>query len=220
MFVKLHKLAKLNFSMAHSVTSIRTKNSDSTRTLLLNAALEEIQEHGFQAASLEQILSRTGLTKGALYHHFKNKRELGYSVVDELIRQDIETHWIEPLAATSDPIDTLTQLMMQAREDVVQCQSFGCPLINLGQEMSNLDEGFRERIEAIYTLWMESISSALLRGQYEGKVKRHVAPDQVASFFVAAAEGILAVGKVMRSHEVTMNSAFAVLQYLNSLRQS
>ena len=48
-----------------------------TRQHLLEAAFQEIYKVGFQAASLQTILSNAGVTKGALYHHFKNKKALG-----------------------------------------------------------------------------------------------------------------------------------------------
>ena len=68
-----------------------------TRHNLLEAAFDEIHRTGFQAASLHRILRRTGLTKGALYHHFPNKLALGYAVVDELLGPYLEQNWLAPL---------------------------------------------------------------------------------------------------------------------------
>jgi len=51
----------------------------------LNAASREIYRSGFQSASLDTILASTGVTKGALYYHFKSKEGLGYAVVEEVI---------------------------------------------------------------------------------------------------------------------------------------
>ena len=62
------------------------RNPEQTRQALLEAAFEEIYRVGFQAASLDRILDRAGVTKGALYHHFKNKLELGYAVLEEVVR--------------------------------------------------------------------------------------------------------------------------------------
>ena len=55
---------------------------EKTRQDLLEAAFEEVWQNGFRAASLDAILVRVGVTKGALYHHFHNKLELGYGVVE------------------------------------------------------------------------------------------------------------------------------------------
>lgn len=173
---------------------------------------------GFPSASLDNILKKTGMTKGALYHHFKNKKELGYAVVDTLIYDKIVTEWVEPLKDCHNPIDTLTQLVISSREEVMEKYIQGCPLVNIGQQMSSVDDGFRQRVNAIYELWIKAISEALLKGQMNDKVSRKIAPDQVACFFVAAAEGTMVLGKVTRSEEIMSNNAFAIMHYLDTLR--
>ena len=56
------------------------------RRELLEAAFAEFHLHGFQAASLDAIVARAGVTKGALYHHFPDKSALGHAVIDEVVR--------------------------------------------------------------------------------------------------------------------------------------
>jgi len=57
------------------------QSTNPTRRKILESAFHEIHRNGFQAASLNPILERTGVTKGALYHHFPNKQTLGYAVL-------------------------------------------------------------------------------------------------------------------------------------------
>ncbi len=80
------------------------------------AAFDEIYHRGFQAASLNNILKNTDTTKGALYHHFKNKMELGYAVVDDVIYETIKVNWIEPLNKTDDPVKTLQQNLIHSSD--------------------------------------------------------------------------------------------------------
>ena len=61
----------------------------STRQEILESAFQEIHRNGFQAASLTSILERTGVTKGALYHHFPNKQALGYAVLEEVVKDTV-----------------------------------------------------------------------------------------------------------------------------------
>ena len=68
------------------------------------AAKLEMYRSGFRSASLDAILSDTGVTKGALYHHFPNKTALGYAVVDEIVGHWIVKKWIEGLGQADDPI--------------------------------------------------------------------------------------------------------------------
>ena len=56
----------------------------STRRALLDAARSVFAERGYQGAAAEEIVRRAGLTRGALYHHFEDKKDLFRAVVDEM----------------------------------------------------------------------------------------------------------------------------------------
>ena len=73
---------------------LKARDASITRDEILQASLDEIHRHGFQSASLTRILKNTGLTKGALYHHFRNKNELGYAVVDECLKKSLDYYWV------------------------------------------------------------------------------------------------------------------------------
>jgi AcrR family transcriptional regulator len=65
----------------------------STRRALLDAARSLFAEKGYHGAAAEEIVGRAGLTRGALYHHFEDKRDLFRVVVDEMegeIDEEIE----------------------------------------------------------------------------------------------------------------------------------
>ena len=144
-----------------------------TRGTILMAAYREIHLNGFQSASLNNILARTGVTKGALYHHFPNKTELGYAVVDEVISRRINLGFIEPLVHFNDPIEGFIQLIQQAGEAFSLTDiELGCPLSVLAQEMAPIDEGFRLRLSAIYEHWHQSIAAVLQRGQQDGLIRQ------------------------------------------------
>lgn len=54
-----------------------------TRRTILSAAARVFEKHGFQAATIIEILAEAGVTKGALYHHFQSKEELAQGVLGE-----------------------------------------------------------------------------------------------------------------------------------------
>ena len=74
------------------------------REKLIDAAFSEIFRNGFQPTALEAILSRAGVTKGAIYHHFKSKDELGYCVFDEVVAPWVRERWIDPFRSTKEPL--------------------------------------------------------------------------------------------------------------------
>jgi len=193
--------------------------SAETRANILMAAFEEIYQCGFQAASLNNILKNTNTTKGALYHHFKNKMELGYAVVDEIIYATLKANWIDPLTRTDDPISIIQQILAESgdlmtEEDV----RLGCPLNNLSQEMSPIDEGFRERITAVYTEWQEAVEGACERGKVAGNLRTETDSKQLAVLFVATLEGCLGLAKSSQSLEILMQCGQGLIDQLELLR--
>jgi len=192
---------------------------EETRGQLLDAAFEEIHQFGFQAASLSRILKRTGVTKGALYHYFPSKTDLGYAVLDEMIREQMIELWIRPLKQ-GNPLDVIIDTIkvsgdLMTMEDI----RLGCPLANLSQEMSPVDEGFRERVEVLYSEWRSALSNALRQGQRTGQVITEIDAEATAVMLVASLEGCLATAKNAQSRELLMQCGMSLIQILNTLRE-
>lgn len=61
----------------------RQVRSEVTRRKILDAAIDVFSEVGYAAAGWGTIIERTGMTKGALYHHFDSKEALASDIIDE-----------------------------------------------------------------------------------------------------------------------------------------
>jgi AcrR family transcriptional regulator len=197
-----------------------TRAPEDTRRRILKAAFAEFYRNGFQGGSLNRIVEEAGTTKGALFHHFEGKNDLGYAVVEEVIQPHIKALWFDPLADSIDPIAdvkrTVRQFVKEEQDNGQLVQ--GCPLNNLAQELSPLDEGFRKRIEGVYTAWRESIEAAFARGIKAGKVRKNISPRNVAAFIVAALAGIIGTAKNAQSEELLKQSGEGLFDYLDSLQ--
>lgn len=195
------------------------RNPDRTRRQILDAAFQEIYRHGFQGMRLDDVIAATALTKGALYHHFPNKQALGYAVVDEIIRGFVREFWVEPLAASSTPLETMIEFLGSL--DTVlggQIVTLGCPMNNLAQEMSPLDEGFRTRLDAVYQEWKGGIRDALERAQRDGRIRAAIDCDHAATFVLAALSGCIGVAKNAQSREQLQICGAGLVDYLRSLQ--
>jgi AcrR family transcriptional regulator len=87
----------------------RTKaEAEATREALLDAAEEVFYDNGVARTSLEQIARHAGMTRGAVYWHFKNKADLFHALLDR-VRMPFE-ELLEEVRSTSDvksPLETL-----------------------------------------------------------------------------------------------------------------
>jgi TetR/AcrR family transcriptional repressor of nem operon len=185
---------------------------------LLRAASREIYRSGFQSASLDTILASAGVTKGALYHHFKNKDALGYAVVEEVISPDVCGTWVRPLQSVTDPIDALIGIVQGISvrpKDVCG----GCQLNNLAQEMSPLDARFRKRLGVVFDSWRDAAASVLREGQIRGSVRRDVEPSDAAGLLIAMVEGYGSLAKNAQDPKVIKAGINNIVGWLRSLRR-
>lgn len=197
----------------------RVRAPDETRAAILAAAFLEIYRNGFQAAALEDILARTGVTKGALYHHFPDKHELGLAVLRETVRGLTLSSWVTPLDRPGDVIDAILATLKLRADNVTPRQvELGCPLNNLAQEMSPIDARFRKAIDAIYEEWIEGITAVLERGKAEGSVRQDVDARAVAGFIVATVEGSYGLAKGTKDGEILRLNFTQLSSFVSGLR--
>ncbi|MGD0568420.1 MAG: TetR family transcriptional regulator C-terminal domain-containing protein [Candidatus Sulfotelmatobacter sp.] len=183
----------------------------------MQAAFQEIYRSGYRSADLDAILAAAGVTKGALYYHFDNKEALGYAVVDEIIASNLRQKWVQPLRNAKDPLDVLVRIIQSEslrREDVQR----GCPLLNLSQEMSGLDEGFRRRTARVYGEWHDAMTEALREGQKRGVVRSDINANETATFLMAAWEGYVVLGKNSQDPRMMASGQRRVSGQIESLR--
>lgn len=197
----------------------RVRDPERTRQRLLQAAYREIYRYGFQSAGVDTILAATNVTKGALYYHFESKEALGYAIIEEIVAEMTRDRWLRPLQRSEDknPIDALIAVV-QAIPARPRDVKGGCPLVNLTQEMSQIDEQFRKRLERIFHAWKEGITAALRRGQSQGMVRRDLAPEEAASFLIAMVEGYEVLAKNAQDAKVWNVGIKNIVGWLRSLR--
>lgn len=169
-----------------------------TKEQILQTACRLVYQQGFNNTSLDEILRESGIGKGNFYYHFKNKDEMGYAILDRLALWE-EQVGHEVFGREGDPLEEVFDLF----EVIVQMQREtgcvgGCPLGNLALEMSDIHDGFRQRIGEILITWRNQISEAITRAQANGQLARNVHSDALADFIIAGIEGGILLAKVRK----------------------
>ncbi len=203
--------------LAGSEDKRRLRDPERTRERLLQAGFQQVYRSGFQSASIDTILAATNVTKGALYHHFDSKEDLGHAIIEEIVAKLTQDKWIGPLQQGKNPIDTLISIVQATSVRPADVKG-GCPLLNLAQEMSALDEQFRKRLERIFREWIEGIAAALRRGQSQGTVRRDLHAEETAGFLIAMYEGYAVLAKNAQDPKVWNVGIRNIVGWLKSLR--
>ena len=82
------------------------ERSESTKRKILSAATKLFAKRGFRDVALEDVVKRSGLTRGALYHHFGSKEQLFIGIVEE-VERGLAHRILEAAKVENDPLDQL-----------------------------------------------------------------------------------------------------------------
>jgi TetR/AcrR family transcriptional repressor of nem operon len=178
----------------------RSAKGAATRHQILDAATRLIHLRGYHATSLDDVLRESGVGKGNFYYYFKSKEDLGYAIMDRLVRGFVE-RTLEPAFAepSADPVDQIHAFLDRVVDNQRQRNCIGgCPMGNLASELSDVHEGFRQRLASIFEQWRAKLTETLDRGQSSGRLRPDCDPAGVAQFLVAALEGAILIAKVTK----------------------
>jgi TetR/AcrR family transcriptional repressor of nem operon len=169
-----------------------------TRDQILDAAGRLIHLRGYHCTSLDDVLRESGVGKGNFYYYFKSKEDLGYAIIERVTRGFL-ARTLEPAFAdaTADPVQQVHEFLdrVVAIQRERNCAG-GCPLGSLASELSEVHEGFRQRLCEIFVEWRRGLTDAVRRGRAEGRLSSACEPSAVAEFLVASLEGAILLAKV------------------------
>ena len=102
---------------------VKAQQSETTRSALVSVARDLFARKGYAGVGTEEIVQQAGVTRGALYHHFRGKEDLLRAVLHELARELAEAsataaleqadQWKQILAATDAFLDACTDPAIQ-----------------------------------------------------------------------------------------------------------
>lgn len=177
-----------------------TRTARSAKEQILEAATRLMKVRGYHRTALEDVLRESGTGKGNFYHHFRSKEELGYAILDRLLR-DFTERTLDPIFrdASRPPLEQVEAFLgaIVAAQRARNCMG-GCPMANLATELADFHEGFRQRLLAIFDFWRQRLAEALARAQAEGTLAAEADPDGLARFLVAGLEGAILLTKVQK----------------------
>ncbi|MDC0378340.1 MAG: TetR/AcrR family transcriptional regulator [Flavobacteriaceae bacterium] len=172
--------------------------SKETQDLIINKSFELFYEKGYNATSIPDIMKETSLSKGAFYHHFKNKHEIGVKVIQVIIRKRIKEGFIAPLKNIEGNIP---KLLLEVFTNRIKNYSerekaLGCPANNLVGEIGYTEQDFRVILKSLFEEWREQLINVIDIGKNRGEIKKNVNSSSVAISLICAFEGVRSIRKV------------------------
>ena len=132
------------------------------RTRIVTAAMELFWAKGYNSTSIADILSRTQLNSGSLYHVFPGKQDVLIAVL-EAYRDGIYDQLLNPAwEGVDDPVARIFSLLDRYRWLIVETDcTYGCPIGSLALELHEADPAVRELLALNFASWTRAIEGCL-----------------------------------------------------------
>ena len=171
-------------------------NPQHTRQLIIDKALPIFNTKGYNAASLSDITTATGITKGAIYGNFKNKDEVATASFDHAVTIVMDLLSKKVRSKNNAP-DKLMAIVDYYAEYVNNPPiPGGCPILNSSIEADDNLPFLKSKVIRTIALMKDSLAKIVNRGILEGQLKRGVDAEELAVMFYATIEGAISLSRI------------------------
>ncbi|MFI6149261.1 ScbR family autoregulator-binding transcription factor [Streptomyces sp. NPDC051109] len=182
--------------MAEQVRAVRTRQA------ILSAAARVFEEHGYQAATISQILGTAGVTKGALYFHFQSKEDLAQGVLAE---QDQQLMVPERASKVQEIVDVV---MLHAHRLQTDSMVRAGVRLSMDQLAQGLDRS------GPFVRWAEVGCTLLEKAQAQGELLPHVVVPETADVIVGSFAGIQSMSQAICDYGDLVARVSALMRHL------
>jgi TetR/AcrR family transcriptional repressor of nem operon len=133
------------------------------RDRIVEAAMDLFWTKGYNSTSIADILSRTQLNSGSIYHAFPGKQDILIAVL-ERYRDGLYPMLVEPAwHGVDDPIERVFALLARYRWLILETEcTYGCPIGSLALELHEADPPVRQLLADNFTGWVGAIERCLV----------------------------------------------------------
>jgi TetR/AcrR family transcriptional repressor of nem operon len=183
------------------------KDGAATREKILNAAQGLILDRGYVGMTVDHVLDKVGITKGAFFHHFKTKDDLARALLTRYAEHDERIYRETRERAEKLSDDPLQQVLLfvglfQEMFDALTEPYPGCLFASYVYELQQFDEDTRALISSSFTKWRE-----LLKEKFEAVARKYpprleVDAASLADAFTVVLEGAFITSKAVNDPKV------------------
>jgi AcrR family transcriptional regulator len=167
-----------------------------TREMILLKAADLFNSRGYFGASMSDVMAATGLEKGGIYNHFKNKDELALAAFDLVVstnRARVKAH----VDAGTTAVEKLVGFVEGFQTSVIDpVFAGGCPLLNCSVESDDTHPALKAKVKSAISEVLRALQSIVEGGVARGELRQDLEPQTVAQFIFASIEGAVLLTKL------------------------
>lgn len=202
--------------------AVRQPRALATRERILRSAARLFALKGYHDTKLEEILDTAEVTKGAFFHHFRDREDLGFAVLDwhmdqrrrllDLIEQE------SPLDERADPLERVFRRLDAIQEMVGRregCKG-GCIIGNMSTALSDCHDGFRNRLAECFNEMAREFLPHLRAAARQARSTRKTNPGELARYIVTVIEGAILQARTLGDARLLPRQFALLKQHLKS----
>jgi TetR/AcrR family transcriptional regulator, transcriptional repressor for nem operon len=193
-----------------------TKQPEATRRKLIDATTSLMLKQGFNATTVDDICAEAGVTKGAFFHHFKNKDEIAVAAIHAWSEMGMAMYaeaWKQP----GQPLEEIHRIFNIMEEVTVKFDPCVCLVGMMSQEMSGEHPAFREATANGLKGWTHMMELRLESAKRQLKPAVDFDPAKVAWFLCSLWQGSMLVAKTQQSTELIRNNLKLAREFVDGL---
>jgi TetR/AcrR family transcriptional regulator, transcriptional repressor for nem operon len=208
--------------MNKTIDAAPARDPGKTREKILDASLGLILDHGFGATTVDAVVNRAGITKGAFFHHFGSKADLARALVDRyalMDRQHLAGHLARARKLASDPLQQVLILIGLYEEDfeAMDAPFPGCLFASYIYENKLFDEGTIDVLRESTLMWRREMREMLEKVVAVHPPRMEVDLESLADLFYALTEGSFVMTKTLGDRTLLARHSRHLRNYLELL---
>ena len=188
----------------------------------MNAAQAQILSNGFGGTTIDSIIEQAGVSKGAFFHYFSSKDELGHTLVKRYAEADLE-HLEQTLVKaeelSDDPLQQLlifVKLFEQEMETLDEPYP-GCLYASYLQQSGLFDEHIMELIRESMLIWRSRVRQKLVEIVQEHPPKQDPDLESLADMLLVVFEGAFVLSQSLKESKTVARQLSHYHRYLKLL---
>jgi len=174
----------------------------------MDSAQELILDQGFSATSVDAVIEKTGITKGAFYYHFDAKADLALALVEryaEVDREHLELNMTRAEELSRDPLQQMlifTGLLKEEMEGLTEPFP-GCLYASYCYEAQLFTDDTHKIIEDVMLVWRQRLSAKFKQIMEKYPPKFDFTPESLADMILVVYEGVFIMSKTLNDPVMT-----------------
>lgn len=199
------------------------RNGKPTRDKILSESKELIYENGFAGTSIDLILNKTGITKGAFFYHFKTKADLALVLMQNFASTDLqgleqaltktEVHVNEPKKRLLEFIQCYIDMFSKMEDPP------GCLYASVSNEQNQYSQEIKAIVGDTLLKWRHTLEEMISAVEEKHTPKTEIDKVALADHFTVVIEGAFIMSKALNDPLVTAKQLILFKNYIELLFQ-